>query len=58
MVCGYGHGGGPIMDPFDFYDYRKHNFRKKKMVQDAFIVLTAPLLMLVGMLIARFLSLY
>jgi hypothetical protein len=40
------------MMPFDFYDYRKHHFRKKKMVQDAFILLTAPLLMLVGMLIA------
>lgn len=40
---------------FEFYEYRKGNFRKKKMVQDAFIVLAAPLLMLVGMLILWFL---
>jgi len=44
-----------MIKPFDFYDYRKDNFRQKKIVQDAFITLTAPLLMLVGMLISWFL---
>jgi hypothetical protein len=43
------------MDQFEFYTYHKKNYRKKKMVQDAFIALTAPLLMLIGMLIAKFL---
>jgi hypothetical protein len=41
---------------FDFYDYRKDDFRKKKMVQDAFVIFTAPLLMLVAMLILWFFS--
>jgi hypothetical protein len=41
-----------------FYDYRKYDPRKKKMVQDAFILLLAPVLLLVGMLIAFFLSLH
>src|SRR5205823_3980967 len=46
----------PIMNPFDVSDYRNHNYRrKKKVVQDAFITLTAPLLMLVAILIAWFL---
>ena len=39
-----------MMKRFDF-----HGHRKQEMVQDALIVLTPPLLMLVGMLIAMFL---
>ena len=38
-----------MMKRFDF-----HGHRKKEMVQDAFIALIPPLLMLVGMLIASF----
>jgi len=33
------------MKPFDF-----HHYHKKEMVQDAFIILTPPILMLVGIL--------
>jgi hypothetical protein len=40
-----------MMKRFDF-----HGHRKKEMVQDAFIALIPPLLMLVGMLIASFVS--
>jgi hypothetical protein len=43
------------MDQFEFYDYRKKKFHRNKIVQDVFIVLTAPVLMLVGMVISWFL---
>jgi|GEM_PF-5205629 hypothetical protein len=39
-----------MMKRFDF-----HSHRKNEMVQDALIVLTPPLLMLIGILIASFL---
>lgn len=35
-----------------------HSHRKKAMVQDAFIIFTGPVLLLIGMLIAFFLSLH
>jgi hypothetical protein len=44
----------PMMKWFDFHGHRKKD--KKEMVQDAFIALIPPLLMLVGMLIASFVS--
>jgi hypothetical protein len=43
-----------MMKRFDFHGHRKKD--KKEMVQDAFIALILPLLMLVGMLIASFVS--
>ena len=45
-----------MMEPFDFYDYRKRRLRKNKMVQDALIALIPPLLLLVGILITSFLA--
>ena len=43
---------------YHYSDARIRKFFRNKRVQDAFIVLTAPLLMLVGMLITLFLSLH
>ena len=44
------------MDPFDPYDNRKYDYYSKQaMEQDTFIVLAAPLMILIGLLIALFL---